>query len=596
MPTHDFKDVGDVLGYDLIRSNIVSLNSDDDTCTVTVKGSIVPAILFYHCQPDSIARSNGAIEGAATGFSVGDDVIVMVKNDRSVVKVIAHTDGIRKCGEKKIGGDYYIFYLDGSIMKIANCTYDNSGISIKDTFSYLDVDTGNVTVPIRFLCKKFTYNALTNGEIVSRDFYFIMTNIYIYPETYQGWTNFQFDNPSWPLVTNKLNTDITMSSQLLTDLNSVNYTVNHAHTYSGESGDVWNIMTEGESGDCEDFALTKAQALLDLGYPASALHIECALVKGTISGHAWLVVQTTGGDYALDTSSDTIIINSSLKTPDGAEYICRKRQIGNQWAFISPFSWMFYSSIVNTYGGVLYNFCYVLDPLLNILHYVGYEEGIGFCYGFSYNSSLDGNSVYFHFSNGSLNQTYIYQGKIEENQFTWINSTTQTWTLGYVGRDGNLIPFDDAHYYAWEIISRPGYFECIYPDGLSPENHQYVCEPAPIISINVDTPTYEETSGSTGVFHTPFTETFSYTGLSDFKFPWWWTHIEEGVNNLRSFFFITGPEARYYGLTNFPRSFYSYPRIYRNSEKVINDIIAAIGTTEINLLGLAYIPSTDRLN
>lgn len=44
-------------------------------------------------------RANGAIEGGAAGFDVGDSVFVMKKYDNSVIKVVGHTDGVRACGE-----------------------------------------------------------------------------------------------------------------------------------------------------------------------------------------------------------------------------------------------------------------------------------------------------------------------------------------------------------------------------------------------------------------------------------------------------------------------------------------------------------------
>jgi hypothetical protein len=98
MPTHDFTDIGDVLNYELLKGIITAIDSATDTCMVNVGGVVVPALLFYHCEPDSIARENGAIEGASGGFSVDDEVIVLVNNDKSVIKVIGHTDGIRHCG------------------------------------------------------------------------------------------------------------------------------------------------------------------------------------------------------------------------------------------------------------------------------------------------------------------------------------------------------------------------------------------------------------------------------------------------------------------------------------------------------------------
>jgi hypothetical protein len=97
VPTHDFKNVGDVLDFEILKGIITAIDSATDTCTVTVAGSSYNALIFYHCKPDSIARENGAIEGAAAGFAENDEVVVMIKNDNSSVKVIGHTDGVRHC-------------------------------------------------------------------------------------------------------------------------------------------------------------------------------------------------------------------------------------------------------------------------------------------------------------------------------------------------------------------------------------------------------------------------------------------------------------------------------------------------------------------
>lgn len=48
MPTHDFRDIGDVLDFDVLRGTIVSVDSINDTCTVNVGGSTLTALLFYH--------------------------------------------------------------------------------------------------------------------------------------------------------------------------------------------------------------------------------------------------------------------------------------------------------------------------------------------------------------------------------------------------------------------------------------------------------------------------------------------------------------------------------------------------------------------
>lgn len=98
MATHDFTDIGDVLNFELLRGTIASLDSVTDTCTVTCGGATLTALLFYHCSTTSAMRNNGAIEGAAAGFIVGDEVIVLKRYDDTVVKVIGHVDGIRRCG------------------------------------------------------------------------------------------------------------------------------------------------------------------------------------------------------------------------------------------------------------------------------------------------------------------------------------------------------------------------------------------------------------------------------------------------------------------------------------------------------------------
>jgi hypothetical protein len=108
MPAHEFEDIGNVLDYDYYQGTITEITSDDDTCKVDIAGEVVDAVLFYHCTKDSPLRSNGAIEGAAAGFAVGDTVYVMRKNDDSEIKVVAHTDGVRPCGPDLL----YIYFTN----------------------------------------------------------------------------------------------------------------------------------------------------------------------------------------------------------------------------------------------------------------------------------------------------------------------------------------------------------------------------------------------------------------------------------------------------------------------------------------------------
>lgn len=113
MPTHDFENIGDVLNFEILKGKITAIDSATDTCTVTVAGSSREALIFYHCNPDSIARDNGAIEGGAAGFKVDDEVVVLINSDKSVIKVIGHVDGIRPCWLVELisaGGSYSANY------------------------------------------------------------------------------------------------------------------------------------------------------------------------------------------------------------------------------------------------------------------------------------------------------------------------------------------------------------------------------------------------------------------------------------------------------------------------------------------------------
>jgi hypothetical protein len=48
MPTHDFKNIGEVLDFEVLQGTIVTVDSATDTCTVTVGGTTLTALIFYH--------------------------------------------------------------------------------------------------------------------------------------------------------------------------------------------------------------------------------------------------------------------------------------------------------------------------------------------------------------------------------------------------------------------------------------------------------------------------------------------------------------------------------------------------------------------
>jgi len=177
MPTHDFKDIGDVLAFDVLKGTIASIDSANDTCMVSVGGTILDALLFYHCKPDSVMRDNGAIEGAAAGFSVGDEVIVLKRHDNSVVKVIGHTDGIRRCSS----GILYIFYIADGVYRVAQCSLSGSSITVNATksFAEIGITSTGTSYFIHFWMKRFTHNVknITTGKTEARNLYFISTNL-----------------------------------------------------------------------------------------------------------------------------------------------------------------------------------------------------------------------------------------------------------------------------------------------------------------------------------------------------------------------------------------------------------------------------------
>lgn len=73
--------------------------------------------------------------------------------------------------------------------------------------------------------------------------------------------------------------------------------------FSDAFGDHWHPATD--SGDCEDYAIAKKQALIGMGWAADQLLL--AVVEGRERGHhAVLVVRTHEGDHVLDNLTDEI--------------------------------------------------------------------------------------------------------------------------------------------------------------------------------------------------------------------------------------------------------------------------------------------------
>lgn len=91
-------------------------------------------------------------------------------------------------------------------------------------------------------------------------------------------------------------------------LKRVNHDVNAAiiprvKNHGSDLRDGWTIAPE--SGDCNDYAVTKRHDLIESGLPAKALRLSVVkTASGT--GHLVLVVATTTGDIVMDNLTDAI--------------------------------------------------------------------------------------------------------------------------------------------------------------------------------------------------------------------------------------------------------------------------------------------------
>ena len=95
-----------------------------------------------------------------------------------------------------------------------------------------------------------------------------------------------------------------VSADDLDKLRAVNVQVNHDIAPKHDDVDRW--LPDASAGDCEDFALTKRQRLIDLGWAPSQLLI--AVVDDPAQGpHAVLIARTDQGDLVLDNLTDTVL-------------------------------------------------------------------------------------------------------------------------------------------------------------------------------------------------------------------------------------------------------------------------------------------------
>lgn len=98
---------------------------------------------------------------------------------------------------------------------------------------------------------------------------------------------------------------INLSAERRKALQSINVEVNRQIRYQDDrsGGDVWSVGVL--AGDCDDYALTKRQRLLDAGWPSGVLRIATAKTEQGV-GHAVLVVSTSEGDLVLDNRTNVV--------------------------------------------------------------------------------------------------------------------------------------------------------------------------------------------------------------------------------------------------------------------------------------------------
>ncbi len=128
-----------------------------------------------------------------------------------------------------------------------------------------------------------------------------------------GYEQFCTDNPTHPACTNTndAGNGLLVSDAMLAQIRSINASVNAAHEYESDAsgyriGEFWAIMGPGDTGDCEDFALTKMQELLDAGYDIRYLQLAWGYTE-TGNAHAVLVIRTSNrGALVLDNRTDEV--------------------------------------------------------------------------------------------------------------------------------------------------------------------------------------------------------------------------------------------------------------------------------------------------
>lgn len=125
---------------------------------------------------------------------------------------------------------------------------------------------------------------------------------------------------------------VTMTPEMWSEADLVNRHVNALPQVSDRArygiDEFWTVA-DAEGGDCEDLAIAKRLALIERGWPASAL-LLATVTEWNGDGHAVLVIRTYHGDFVLDNKSPTI------ERADAVPYLWNRMQSDRRpWAWVN---------------------------------------------------------------------------------------------------------------------------------------------------------------------------------------------------------------------------------------------------------------------
>lgn len=102
MPVFNHPNHGDIARYVYEYGTVAAVYAENDTADISIGGTVFSGIpLFYHCNPASVARSNGALYNAASAFGEGDEVLVRcevsLNGSINAVCVVGHSFVPQRC-------------------------------------------------------------------------------------------------------------------------------------------------------------------------------------------------------------------------------------------------------------------------------------------------------------------------------------------------------------------------------------------------------------------------------------------------------------------------------------------------------------------